>query len=725
MMAGVVVVEMEVSSTDPADMLNAVAATLQPGDVQLSHLLTPFETPGWWHICSDSLVVADLELAFQAKQTAVRINTWIFIFVTYSSVSLVMLIAMMIDPSLIFTGKNNLYADSPWASLVAGSIFISGVTVLILCLRPRLLKMHAVMRWGTEVVLGGFLVQNIYASTLFYHGDIPPTMNESTRSIGVMSVVPFCMAFLSSSRQLIICCISLNASVILTSPHSGYANNIWVLAGNILIISISYFAMRREREVFITNVELEIAQIAQRNIVREQLQTVVAQAKSEQEEAAALAYNKQKAYQKVVAATAHDLRTASSAIQSGCRVLTTLVGAADGLGHDAANSALTPAGSVVESMTAMAKFSSMFLEGMALSARLLDGSSVPIYMKKINIQEVVDDAIGCGKLACSSTGSVEHRSEIDPGVGKFVYSDLNCISRNLINLISNASKHTVEGSIVVKVSLQNVSQPGTVMAKHPVYIEVAVRDTGSGVADEHKSLIFEPFVSMDESTGLGLFVVQMQSEALGGSSGVRDNPETHGAEFWFRVPNVTTEQELQEYNSRVPQIMEPGDISVELRPGGIAVFEQRQSTIQVTEQTLDLAETGEKNSGSILLIDDNLSLLELHAAELSGVGYTVSTALGGQSGLACLKMKPYTLVLIDIKMPNINGDEVVAAFRHWERNNRTGEQQNIYALSAYTNEGVQKRCADVGMAGVVAKPIRIEIIVELINATIAAPPAAV
>ena len=51
------------------------------------------------------------------------------------------------------------------------------------------------------------------------------------------------------------------------------------------------------------------------------------------------------------------------------------------------NSLLSPVGGVVESMSAMAKFSSMFLEGMTLSARLLDGSSVPIFMEKINIQQ--------------------------------------------------------------------------------------------------------------------------------------------------------------------------------------------------------------------------------------------------------------------------------------------------------------------------------------------------
>jgi len=448
------------------------------------------------------------------------------------------------------------------------------------------------------------------------------------------------------------------------------------------------------------------------HMLREQLQTVVAQAKSEQEEATELVYNKQKAYQKVVAATAHDLRTTSSAIQSGCRVLNGIVDEAEKRGDPCK---LVPQQrSVLESMSAMAKFSTMFLEGMTRSAHLLEGSSVPIFMGKIDIQQVIDESIACGKSACSATGAVEHMTEVGPGVQQFIYSDLNCISRNLINLISNAAKHTVKGSIAIKVSLQ--ASQLSIVSPQPVFVEIAVRDTG--VADENKSLIFEPFVSMDESTGLGLFVVQMQSEALGGSCGVRDNPEARGAEFWFRVPYVTTEQELQEYNDKcVPKVHElmaasSSDVAVELRPGGIAVFQEPNHDIQVAKMaSIDAG----KMPGTILLIDDNLSLLDLHAAELTSLGYKVATALGGTQGLASLKMKPYSLVLIDIKMPVINGDEVVAAFRHWEGNNRTGKPQMIYALSAYTSEDVQKRCAHVGMAGVVSKPIRIGIILELIN----------
>jgi signal transduction histidine kinase/ActR/RegA family two-component response regulator len=463
---------------------------------------------------------------------------------------------------------------------------------------------------------------------------------------------------------------------------------------------IAYFGERSNRVSFV------------HHILQEQLQTVVAQAKSEQAEAAAQALNKQNAYQKVVAATAHDLRTAASALQSGCRVLTMIASKSEKPGADPLK-LLHSIGPVVESMSAMAKFSSMFLQGMTLSARILDGSSIPVHIEKIDIQQILDESITCGKLACSGSVHVELRSEIDPAIGEFMFSDVNCISRNLINLISNGSKHTFEGSIVVKASLQ-ASSPQSFSQEQPTYIEIAVRDTGTGVADENKSRIFEPFVSMDQSTGLGLFVVHSQSEVLGGSCGVRDNPEGRGAEFWFRVPHFTTEQELQEYSACMPKICEhnPGDTSVETE--GITVFQDEiQVNAQIAVRTVQGANVNVL--GTVLLIDDNYSLLQLHAAELSAAGYKVSTAQGGTQGLACLKLKPYSLVMIDIMMPCIDGDEVVAAFRHWESNNRTGKLQTIYALSAYTNAGVQKRCQVVGMAGVLAKPLRIEIVEELLR----------
>jgi len=452
-----------------------------------------------------------------------------------------------------------------------------------------------------------------------------------------------------------------------------------------------------------------------------------AQAKSEQEKEKAKALDQQKAYQKMVAATAHDLRTASSAMQSGCRVLTALHAAAVREGEDRAKEM-----KVVQMMSVMAKTSNMFLEGMALSAGLLDGASVPIFMERVNLQQVAEEVIACGKLACSSSDQIEYVLSVDPEIGETVYCDLNCISRNLMNLVSNASKHTAQGSITVHISLD----------RHRTYIELAVMDTGVGVADEFKQSVFDPFVSMDDSTGLGLYVVRMQSEALGGSCGIRDNPVGPGAEVWFRVPYITSEREMGEFglNCQLRHLYDPqgginvfgSDKTIRLRGGEASPHDDGDDAEKRSPgpcwEGLVHGKVGNTHDGggsngeptavmqqNILLIDDNLSLLEVHAAELTQAGFTVTTALGGVRGLDFLKLKFFSLVLVDVKMPALNGDELVAAFRHWETHNRPDTQhQTFYALSAYTDDpNVQKRCRHVGMEGVVAKPLLIEVIVEL------------
>ena len=488
-------------------------------------------------------------------------------------------------------------------------------------------------------------------------------------------------------------------------------------SGTVVIAAISYFSMRKDREGFAKLVELHISRRKEKASWQQRVAMTVEHAKLVQARTEREAFEQQKAYQKIVAATAHDLRTASSALQSGCRVLTNL---------NAAAKKTDPSGrkkesQIVESMSAMAKVSNGFLEGMTLSAQLLDGSAVPVSIQQINLWELVEEAIACAKLACSGTGRVEHSVVIDPRVSETIYSDLNVISRNLMNFISNASKHTADGSIQVIVSLEE-TMDGTGVPMDP-YVELAVRDTGSGVAAGATESIFEPFVSFDDSTGLGLFVVRRQSEALRGSCGLRNNPEGRGAEFWFRVPYITTKESLE----RVSSLEASPGVAYQLHSEtteGINVFCGTIDEIQCTDmKRVDTTSSSptpshEANgvSQTILLIDDNASLLQIHAAELACAGHTVTSALGGTQGLEFLKLKPYDLVLIDIKMPAINGDELVAAFRHWERHNRpTGSQQMIYALSAYTNADVQERCKAVGMAGVVAKPLRIETIVGLLS----------
>lgn len=236
-------------------------------------------------------------------------------------------------------------------------------------------------------------------------------------------------------------------------------------------------------------------------------------------------------------------------------------------------------------------------------------------------------------------------------------------------MINNATEHGLD-PIEVTVKLVEGSS-----------MEVVVSDTGPGLHAEDREIIWEPFVSHNSTgQGLGLFVVQQQAHALEGSCGVRSN-SFGGSSFWFRIP---------------------------YRPTTTA------HTPIANEHLNNAAALVRQMAPAILLIDDTLSVLELHAEELRGFNCKVDIACGGVEGLSCMKAKKYNLVLCDFKMPSQNGAEVTAEFREWEAKQIRLPLQTIYGLSAY-HERVMAECLDSGMQGVLPKPMQVSSVLKLLT----------
>ena len=162
--------------------------------------------------------------------------------------------------------------------------------------------------------------------------------------------------------------------------------------------------------------------------------------------------------------------------------------------------------------------------------------------------------------------------------------------RNLLNLLNNSAKHTSVGEIHLQVT-RPINQG---------CLCFSIADTGEGVNElEHD--IWSPFVSGDGSTGLGLFAVKMQTEALGGVCGMESNPtlqggrHTQGARFWFTIPYDVVDT--------TPQTLPVASCSQDSTPSP-DMKEQQQEPV--------VARVGNNASkGSILLIDDTAILLTL------------------------------------------------------------------------------------------------------------------
>jgi PAS domain S-box-containing protein len=267
--------------------------------------------------------------------------------------------------------------------------------------------------------------------------------------------------------------------------------------------------------------------------------------------------------------------------------------------------------------------------------------------------------------------------EFNAGIkdGQRFMGDPNRLRQMISNLVSNAIKFTPQGSIRVE-SHQVTRDTDTAV------IEYSVTDTGIGVPVDKQTLLFKPFSQTDSSmtrryggSGLGLSIVQSMAILMDGEVGV-SSELGQGSRFWFRV--------------RV------GLVSPRQSDG------QQQASDSVPMK-ISLA----KLSGHVLVVDDNKSDLDVIRELLLYLGLKVTCAEDGFTGVLAMTQggsDTADLILMDVRMPNMDGYEATTRIRQWEQ--KTGQIRHpIIALTASVFEEDRRQCVIKGMDGFIAKPI--------------------
>ncbi len=246
------------------------------------------------------------------------------------------------------------------------------------------------------------------------------------------------------------------------------------------------------------------------------------------------------------------------------------------------------------------------------------------------------------------------------------------------NYLGNAIKFTPQGKVVLEVG--EVSPDGKTSQ-----LEFSVSDSGIGIAAEKQALLFKPFIQADSSTtrefggtGLGLSIVARLAELMHGQVGLESSVGI-GSRFWFRV---ATE----------PQVNLQKPVGTPVRQAGSTAL-----------------------AGRILVAEDNPVNRMVAKALLESQGLPADFVEDGKAAVdAVTGGAIYDLILMDIQMPVMDGQQATRCIRDWETQH-DAKRSAIVALTAGAFEDDRQRCAEAGMDDFLAKPIELPSLVATLT----------
>jgi signal transduction histidine kinase/CheY-like chemotaxis protein len=263
--------------------------------------------------------------------------------------------------------------------------------------------------------------------------------------------------------------------------------------------------------------------------------------------------------------------------------------------------------------------------------------------------------------------------QIDKDVPDILSGDAIRLTQILVNLISNAVKFTEAGTVTVHVHLLSSTE-------QDVRIRIVVKDSGIGISPEKQSSIFERFQQAElettrrfGGTGLGLSIVKQLVEMQQGTIHLKSEIGK-GSEFTvelaYKLPDIA-----QLYSE--------------------ALADQEE---QVPLQKI-----------KVLIAEDNAMNQQLvkHLMKSWSMDHTIVNT--GQEAVEALKRNAYSIVLMDIQMPDMDGYTATTVIR-----NELHMQVPIIAMTAHAMVGEKEKCIQLGMNDYVSKPIKETVLYNII-----------
>ena len=264
------------------------------------------------------------------------------------------------------------------------------------------------------------------------------------------------------------------------------------------------------------------------------------------------------------------------------------------------------------------------------------------------------------------------------GTPDTIISDPDRLRQILANLLSNAVKFTDKGDISVSISSK-------IIEGDKRQITFKVMDTGIGMPQDKMDRLFKPFTQLEytlsrkrDGAGLGLAISKKLVELMGGEIWA-ESMEGQGSTFQFTIPVETLPSEQLDLGEK----------------NKAAVYESISSQKPL----------------SILVAEDNPSNQKVLVEMLKRLGYRADAVADGTEVLQALQIRPYDLIFMDIKMPEMDGIIATKEIRKLWPNNGP----KVVAITAFAMDGDREMCIEAGMDDYIAKPVKVNDLATLLH----------
>ncbi len=308
----------------------------------------------------------------------------------------------------------------------------------------------------------------------------------------------------------------------------------------------------------------------------------------------------------------------------------------------------------------------------------LEAHKLELEESDLNLNNLVADVVDIFE-SLAAAKQIEFVLDLPPAESSLFKGDPGRIRQILMNLVGNAVKFTERGQVGIGI---RVTHEDKVNSK----LMFEVRDTGIGIEPDKTQSLFESFVQSDASvtskyggSGLGLAITKRLVEAMSGYIDVESEPGK-GSRFWFEIAlrKVTAEE---------------------------------QRVVETVVEETDY-ESFEHKPMRILVVEDVVPNQIVARKLIEKFGHRVDIAGNGIEAVEAVKNRPYDMVFMDVRMPELDGLSATRIIR-----NLQGEMRNIpiVAMTANAFEEDVRECLEAGMDDFIPKPVSKQKIQEVLE----------